>query len=259
MTIRVNDNWWQNLFDNLYLQTDARSVCNPDLTCTEVDFIEKTLQTHKSAPILDMCGGQGRHSLELARRGYSNVTLLDYSEYLIDLGIREAEKEKLKITFVQGDARKTGLSEKHFQNILILASSFGYFPDEAENEKILGEAFRLLKHGGSLLLDLPDRNYVLRNFKSSSSHQADQELTVTRIRELGKDIIYSRETIHSEKKGCVGDRSYCVRLYSPEKISGLLHTAGFSSVFCKKDFMCRKEHGDYGCMTNRMIVIAEKK
>lgn len=257
--IRVDGNWWKDLFDDLYLRTDARSVCDHDLTCREVTFLEKALRIHESSSILDMCGGQGRHSIELARRGYYDITVLDYSSYLIDLGIKEARKENVSVSFIQGDARNTGLSENRFHYIFILAGSFGYFPDEGENRKILHEAFRLLKLGGTLLLDLPDRNYVLKNFKAHSSHQIDKELTVNRIRSLGEDIIVSRETVHSATQGCIRDKSYCVRLYSPEKITAFLQAAGFSSVFIDKDFMCRENQGDYGCMTNRMIIIAEKK
>jgi hypothetical protein len=28
MTIQVDDNWWKDLFDEVYLITDARSVCD---------------------------------------------------------------------------------------------------------------------------------------------------------------------------------------------------------------------------------------
>jgi len=38
----------------------------------------------------------------------------------------------------------------------------------------------------------------------------------------------------------------------------LIPEAGFQSVAFKKDFMNRAERGDFGCMTNRMVVIAGK-
>lgn len=37
-----------------------------------------------------------------------------------------------------------------------------------------------------------------------------------------------------------------------------MHSAGFSTVTCEKDFMDRDGKGDYGSMTNRMVVIANK-
>ena len=258
MSIQVDDNWWQELFDEIYLLTDARSVCNENLTRQEVDFLEETLDLDKSTSILDLCGGQGRHSLELSRRGYENVTELDYSRYLVDLGKKRAEQNKLNAIFIQGDARNTGLSGQSFQFIIIMASSFGYFVDEDENKKILNESFRLLIPRGTLLLDLPDRDYVLQNYTPFSCHKVNEDITVNRKRELGDDIIYSREVVLSLEKGCIRDRTYCTRLYSPGKISGLLYSAGFSSITCQKDFMNRKAEGDYGCMTNRMVVTAIK-
>ena len=258
MSIHVDGNWWKDVFDEIYLLTDARSVCDEKLTCREVDFLEATLDLDKAASILDLCGGQGRHSLELSKRGYTNVTVLDYSGYLIDLGGKRAKEEGLNTIFVQGDARNTSLPEQSFQFIIIMASSFGYFVNEDENKKILSESFRLLMPRGTLLLDLPDRDYVLQNFKPFSCHKVNEDITVSRERELGDDIIYSREIVMSQKGGCIRNSAYCVRLYSPEKISGLLYTAGFSSTTCKKDFMNRNSEGDYGGMTNRMIVTAKK-
>ena len=84
MNIPVDENWWKSIFDEVYLLTDARSVCNEELTRQEVDFLEQTLLMDKSAPILDLCGGQGRHSLELSRRDFENITVLDYSEFLLN-------------------------------------------------------------------------------------------------------------------------------------------------------------------------------
>ena len=93
MSIPVDNNWWKHLFDEIYLLTDARSVCDEKLTCQEVDFLEETLDLDKSASILDLCGGHGRHSLELSKRGYMNVTVLDYSGYLVNLGEKEPNRK----------------------------------------------------------------------------------------------------------------------------------------------------------------------
>ncbi|MDZ7341995.1 MAG: class I SAM-dependent methyltransferase [candidate division KSB1 bacterium] len=258
MNIVVSDDWWKNLFDEIYLLTDARSVCDDQLTNQEVEFLEKTLDWSKSDPILDLCGGQGRHALALSRRGFTNVTVLDYSPYLIKLGQERAQREQLQTTFIQGDARATGLPDQSFQYILIMASSFGYFSNEAENIKILEESFRLLKPKGTLLLDLPNREYILKKFRPESTHQVNEDISVRRIRELGDDIIYSRELVISQQHGCIRDNAYCTRLYSPEKITHIMTDVGFSDISCQLDFMSRDGEGDFGCMTNRMVVLAKK-
>ena len=84
--IRVEPDWWKTLFDEVYLVTDAPFVCNPALTKREVDVVEHVLGLQPAARILDVCGGQGRHALELARRGYQHLTVLDYSDFLLDRG-----------------------------------------------------------------------------------------------------------------------------------------------------------------------------
>ncbi len=259
MTIQVHKNWWKNLFDEVYLQTDSRSVCNEDLTVEEVDFLEKTMNLDKSWFILDLCGGQGRHARELSRRGFSRVTTLDYSPYLTRFGKQMARKEHLNTFFIRGDARCTGLSSEGFQVIIIMGSSFGYFVQEEENTKILTEAFRLLVPSGLFLMDIADRDYVLRRFKSVTTHRVRDDIEVWRSRELGRDIIYCRERVISVSKGFIREKTYCTRLYSPEKISRLLNRVGFSNVICKNGFICRDMEGDYGTMTSRMIVKAEKR
>ncbi len=256
MKFKVDEDWWQYLFDEIYLLTDARSINNEELSSREVDFLVETLHLDESAQILDMCGGHGRHALELSRRGFKNVTVLDYSSYLIELGKKKAKEEKLNTVFIKGDARNTGLPGRSFHFIVIMASSFGYFINEADNKKILDEAFRLLRLGGTLLLDLPDKEYLLQNFKSSSSHDVNEEITVVREKELGNNIIYSRERVLSKRDGCIRDRTYCTHLYSPDQISAMLHSAGFSTITCLSNFMNRAAEGDFGCMTNRMIVTA---
>ena len=257
--IKVAPDWWKTLFDETYLITDARTVCDEGLTCREVDFLEQVLKLEKSWPILDLCGGQGRHSLELSRRGFQDVTVLDYSKVLIDLGRDRAKKEGLNTIFVRKDARDTGLPSQKFKVIAVIANSFGYFVDEGENEKILREAFRLLVPKGSLCLDLPHREHVLKNFSPQSWHEASEEIVVCRQRRLDEDIMYGREMVISKIKGMIRDATYCTRLYSPEKITILLTSAGFTSVTIQKDFVSHGEKGDYGLMTNRMIVIADKE
>ena len=43
-----------------------------------------------------------------------------------------------------------------------------------------------------------------------------------------------------------------------QRFTEMMHSAGFSSITCEKDFMDRTGKGDYGSMTNRMVVTATK-
>jgi len=256
--VEVNPEWWKMLFDEVYMITDARSVCDEELTCREVDLIQSTLKLEKSSPILDLCGGHGRHAQELSRRGFTDVTVLDYSHYLVTIGRETAHREGLRTVFVKGDARDTGLPDRSYRFIIIMASSFGYFVEQKEDQKILHEAFRLLMPGGSLLLDLPNRDYVLEHLSPESWHEADEDIVVCRQRTAENDTIFSREMVISKSRGLIRDAGYCTRLYSAERITECLKAAGFSSVTVQMGFVSHRERGDYGCMTNRMIVSAQR-
>jgi D-alanine-D-alanine ligase len=258
MSIKVTQDWWKFIFDEIYLKTDARSVCNDRLTRQEVNFLEHYLKPSKNDFILDLCGGQGRHALELAQRGFRKVTVLDFSHFLLKLGSNAASQEGLTTRFVRCDARETALRGDLFHFIIIMASSFGYFVDDSENKKIIKEVFRLLRPGGLLLLDLPNREFVLHNFKANSSHQVDDDIMVIRRREIKEDVIYSEETVQSKMNGCLSIKTYCMRLYGAEQIERLLNAQKFSSVTVMKDFMSRADQGDFGSMTNRVIVTARK-
>ena len=50
--VEFDPDWWKRIFDETYLITDARSVCDDELTCKEVDFLEEILQMERSWPIL---------------------------------------------------------------------------------------------------------------------------------------------------------------------------------------------------------------
>lgn len=258
MENEVDQNWWMSIFDDIYLQTDARSVDDHQLTCQEVDVLESCLDIQPAWRVLDLCGGQGRHALELGRRGFTHITVFDYSAYLLSAGQSQAQNEGLPVEFMRGDARCLGLRDNTFDFIMLMGSSFGYFIHENENQKILSEAFRLLRTDGTILLDLPDKDHVTNHFSLHSHHQANNELEVVRDRKLDGDIIYCRERVVNVKGQIIRDEVYCTHLYSQGRIRELLTQVGFHEVRFKADFMPRQDQGDYGCMTNRMLVIAHK-
>ena len=259
--IRVEHDWWKTLFDEVYLVTDAPFVCNPALTKREVDVIETILRLQPSARILDLCGGQGRHALELARRGYQHLTVLDYSDFLLARGRWEAAAAGLSVTFCQGDARATTFSDASFDTVLLMANSFCCFIDAADYHQVLTEVARVLTADGRFLLDLIDRDVALRHFCAESWHEATDDIVVCWKRELVQDIIRVRELVLSKATGVLRDRAYAERLYSPECIRTLLMGEGFRDIVIQPEtFVYDPDHGtDYGLATNRMLVTAIKQ
>lgn len=256
--IVVDPHWWKTLYDEVYLLTDAPIVCNPPLTKREVDVAERVLRLRPTDHILDLCGGQGRHALELARRGYPRVTVLDYTTFLLRRGHREAADDGLSVHFCRGDARAIPLRSASMDVVLLMANSFGCFADPAEDRQMLAEAMRVLRPGGRLLLDLTDEQFIRRHFLAESWHEATDDAVVCWKRELAGDVVRVREMVLSKTQGLLRDRTYAERLYSPERLRAELRAAGFSHPKVhRKALVYNPDTGtDYGLAAHRTLVTA---
>ncbi len=256
--IQVDPNWWKTLFDEVYLLTDAPIVCNPALTRREVDVVENVLRLRRSQRILDLCGGQGRHALELARRGYRHLTVLDYSPFLVRHGHQNATTAGLPVNFCRGDARRLPLPSASLDVVLLMTNSFGYFIDAMDDQHVLSEVARVLRPGGQFLLDLTDAQFLRSHFLRESWHEATDDVVVCWKRELVDDVVRVRELVVSKTQGLLRDRTYAERLYPPERLRTILHKSGLRQMQHHPEaFVFTATNGtDYGIATHRMVVTA---
>jgi D-alanine-D-alanine ligase len=259
MSIDVHPDWWKSLFDEIYLLTDARTVDDDNLTRREVDMLCTLLPLRKNDRILDLCGGQGRHSIELAKRGFRDCTVLDYSEVLLDKGRTTADQLGCRLRFVQGDATSTGFPDASYDYVMILGNSLGYLPDHRDDLKILLEARRLLRTGGWLLLDVTDGAAVRDRFTPNAWHEIADDIVVCRQRVLDEATIRCREVVICKVKGLLRDQTYAIRTYGAEHLEHLVSEAGFSEISRQKGFASNQLEGDYGFMNHRLLVKGRKK
>ncbi len=259
MSLEIDPDWWKNLFDEVYLMTDARSVCNDEITGLEIDVFCKILPLSPQKKILDLCGGQGRHAIELSRRGFLNCTVLDYSRTLLKIGSDRAKQGEFPIRFVHGDARRTDLPSGEYDIVLILGNSLGYIGDEDGDLAILRESLRLLKPDGWLLLDITDGRAVRERLAPLSWHEIGDDVVVCRQREINADAVCCREIVLSKEKGLIRDQTYRIYLFERESLTALVDKAGFREVRIHSlDYngACKEE--DLGCMNHRLILTATK-
>jgi len=90
-------------------------------TVSEVDTLVDVLDLVPGGRVLDVGCGPGRHSHELARRGYE-VVGLDVSETFIALARRDAPRGA---TFVHGDARTMSFDSEFDAAISLCQGAFG--------------------------------------------------------------------------------------------------------------------------------------
>ncbi|MFA4953292.1 MAG: methyltransferase domain-containing protein [Candidatus Pacearchaeota archaeon] len=253
----VKPDWWKKIFNSVYLKTDGDVVDDKSITKKEIDAFSNVLGLSKEHRILDLCCGQGRHSLEFSRRGFNFVEGLDRSRYLIRKAKESAKKEGLSIKFREGDARKLPYSADSFDVVMIPGNSFGYFETVNDDLRVLKEVFRILKPNGKLLIDIADGEYLHKNFQSRSWEWIDKKYFVCRERSIAKDMqrIISREIVSHVDKGVIVDQFYSERLYTKDSVKKILNEAGFSKInfpmFLNPD---SKRNQDLGMMEQRIIV-----
>ncbi|MFP4228507.1 MAG: methyltransferase domain-containing protein [Salinivenus sp.] len=254
----VSSEWWRDLFDETYLLTDS-DVLSPSITRHEVDiYVDRGKLTPKDR-ILDLCCGQGRHALELARRGFDQVRGIDQSAFLIEAARDAAQRQHWNGSFDRGDARDLPYDDNAFDVVLLLGNSFGYFDTTRDDQTVLQEVRRVLRPGGRVLLDLTDGDYTRNRFSPRSWEWASDQHLVCRERELADDgtRLVAREIVIHADQGIQNDQFYSERLYGRREISALLRHSGFDAL-AFSDMKGRSERDqDLGMMAHRFITTAQ--
>ncbi len=127
-----------------------------DKTVSEVDRFMTMLRPQGDERVLDMGCGTGRHSLELARRGFSVVGVELLPEN-VEVGRQAAGAQSLDVEFVQADLRELELQEEFDIVVTFNDGGIGYFETDAENLRTFEVIARALRRGGRHLAQTPNR------------------------------------------------------------------------------------------------------
>lgn len=250
--------WWRTLFNSLYLKTDGDVVENEANTRGDIDLVLQAAGLEPGDRILDLCCGQGRHSLELARRGFRNVTGVDRSRYLLRLARRRAKNLGQSVEFHEGDARKfRPRGNNRFHAVVVLGNSFGYFEQKADDDQVVETIRRALVSHGIVVLDLADGPWLRRNYQPRSWEWIDSNHFVCRERAVATDgeRLITREVIVHAEKGVIADQFYAERLYSFETAKALLERHGFTDVRQHATVETASDRGqDLGMMAHRLFI-----
>lgn len=216
----------------------------------QIEVIERELSLAPGARIVDLGCGHGRHSNALARRGY-RVLGVDMVMGFLDVARAEARQEGLAVEYALGDVRGLGVMES-FDHAICLFDAFGFL-DDAGNEEHLHAVAQALVPGGTLLLDVRNRDWIVRNI---------QPVTVL---DKGDDLMIDRHAFDTQSGRLVDRRTYVrggrartvtfsIRLFTLSEITLLLRNAGL---------VVERAWGGWdgapvSMARNRMLVLAKK-
>jgi SAM-dependent methyltransferase len=245
--------WYVDFFRSDYLNVYGH-VFTEERAEKESTFVASALALKPGASVLDLCCGQGRHSIQLAKRGL-HVTALDLNAEYLELAKQAAIAGKVRIETAAADMREIPFEDK-FDAIVNMYSSFGYLESEAEDLKALESAAKALKTGGRILLDMLNREWAIDNYIQNDWHTgADGTLYVER-RDL--DLATSRMHVHfivvDPKGGRRESIGHIIRLYTLTEMTRLLERVGVRVTAVFGGF----EGEAYTIGTRRMIIVARK-
>lgn len=251
--------WYEQLFENYANSYEKEGFTQG--TINECNFIESEIAYNKEILILDVGCGTGRHSIELAKRGYK-IKGIDLSESMLQKAKIKAEAANLSICFEQHDARKLPFNNEFDLVIMLCEGGFPLMETDEMNYEILKSAARALKSKGKFIFTTLNGLFPIHNsiekFCATNSVNDNASYRNNRF-----DLITFRDyntTEITDDSGNVIHLECNERYYIPSEISWLLKSLQFEKI----DFF-GAHLGDFSrahVLTTddfEMLVIAEKK
>lgn len=219
----TDNKWYEKWFSNksylsLYShrdEKDARDIIN---------LIQRNVPLTSDSRVLDVCCGFGRHSIELARRGYS-VTGFDLSAFLISKAfenLNNARERNLKVEFLIKDMIDFSFN-KTFDAAINIFTSFGYFETDADNFKVFKNVESSLMKSGYFVFDFINSIYLRNSLIPHSENVIDGNAVVQK-RYIKDNFVFKDITVGNEK---FTER---LKLYTDSDIIGALEDSGFRIV-----------------------------
>ncbi len=219
--------WYEKLFANFANNYDNEPFVTG--TIGEVNFIEKEINYDKSKSILDIGCGTGRHSIELAKRGY-NVTGFDLSESQLKKANEKAMLAGVSIKFFIQDARSFNFPNQFDLAIMVCEGSFPLMETDEMNFAILQNAFNSIKPGGKLIFTTLNGLFPLfHSVKDFINNSEKKEVSTENTFDLMTFRDHSKfET--TDDDGNLMKLECNERYYVPSEIMWLLKSTGFNKI-----------------------------
>jgi SAM-dependent methyltransferase len=240
-----DESFWKTLYPFLF--TAERLDASPG----EVTKILE-LTDFEGRDVLDLCCGPGRHSVELARRGYS-VTGVDRSPFLLQKAHDMAAAEQVTVEWVNADMRDFE-RPGGFDLVLNLFTSFGYFDDKDDDLKVLRNIHSNLRGGGHLVLEVVGKEFLANVFQPTTAEELPDGGLLVERHEIFDDWSRIRNRWIVIRDEQVTTFEFHHTIYSAQELKDRLLSTGFEKVQVFGDLDGR----DYGPGSKRLVAVARK-
>lgn len=239
------DKFWE-LFEPFLFNKERLSNAK-----AESENVIKLLKIDPNDRILDLCCGNGRHSLELSSKGY-DVVGVDRTSAFIEKGRQKAKQNNLNIEFVVSDMREYCVPNS-FNIVINLFGSFGYFDNPTNDLKVVKNMYASLRSGGKFLIETMGKEILANDFQEKDWNESGDTLVLAERKPIQNWSRMQTRWIVIKGNERV-EHTVSVRSYSAVELSSLLSEGGFSKVQVYGDI----EGIAYNQHAKRLVVIGHK-
>ncbi|MEM7112541.1 MAG: methyltransferase domain-containing protein [Chloroflexota bacterium] len=202
-------------------------LLTPERTKAEIDFVVAQLVLAAGVRVLDVGCGFGRHSLELAQRGYEVVGIDPAAAMIAAAEARKTAVNSLSTPpiFYQIPAQEFVI-DTPFDAAICLFTTLGQQSASGENSGLVRRVYDALRPGGQLLLEVPQRETAVSTLNPHDRFGNETHYTdITRQFDPSTSCVTEQFQIVSLDQ----TRHFLLRyrLYSFVELQKLLETADF--------------------------------
>lgn len=244
----MEKSWFKDWFNSPYYH---QLYFNRDKTeaAAFIDKLIEYLQPPAGSRMLDVACGKGRHSLQLAGKGF-DVTGIDLSFDSINEAL-QYENEHLH--FLQHDMRLP-FWIRYFDYAFNFFTSFGYFRTQREHDNAIHSITTSLKPAGIFVMDYLNVHYS----EDHTIHQTEKEID-------GVNYIITKwfDETHFYKKIVVEDEALSMPIEYTEKVAKF-SLGDFTEMFAYQGLQIQEVFGNYNFdsydikTSPRLLMIAKK-
>ena len=242
------NNWFETWFDSPYYHK-LYFERNDKEAQVFINNLMQYLKLPQESLLLDVACGKGRHSNYLASQGYK-VTGTDLSPN----SIQQANAHAVNNAQFYIHDMRLPFKEKVFTGVFNFFTSFGYFDDDADNQKALNAMQTSLIDGGYLVLDFLNQQYVKNHLVPNEEKNIDG--TLYQIKKWVDDKYFYKQIT-------ITDKTISSPMLHTEKVARITKEQ-FLNYFKNANLKIDNIFGNYSLFafdeitSPRIIIIAKK-